>query len=578
MSQSRKTKKRNVSVMRVKPGPGLSALRIAILAFSLCVPLLVLVWHLAHLQVVPGQEKGFAFLQKQGEARTIRQERINAYRGVIKDRNGEILAVSTPVLSIYANPQRLDMSRLTELAKAIGESPKKLALKISRYADKQFVYLKRQMPPQEAQVILDLKIQGVHSEQAYQRFYPAGEVAAHIVGFTDIDEQGQEGMELALDQVLAGEPGAKRVLKDLKGRVVKDLGVETAASSGDDVQLSIDLRLQYLAYRELKNAVASQNAKSGSIVVMDVNSGEVLAMANQPSYNPNNRNVLNPSQLRNRAITDLIEPGSTIKPLTVLAALETGRYQPSTIIDTNPGYYRVPGKTYTDFKNYGEIDLATVIKKSSQVGMSKIAMDIDPEIIRGMFFRFGLGQATGVGFPGEAFGLLPERRKWHPTERASLAFGYGLNVTPLQLAQAYSAIASGGVLRPASLFKQEKIPEGVRIIQQKHASQVLAMLKTVPEKGGTATRAQISAYPVAGKTGTAHKIGENGYADDKYVALFAGMAPAHDPQLVTVVVINEPPAEHYYGGEAAAPVFARVVESSLKLLSVPPSNIEVAVH
>ena len=567
---------RNATRSKSETAKGPSSWRVVALALFLLSLPGALIWHLAQLQVMPNAEKGYAFLQQQGQARTVREQKINAYRGVITDRNGEILAVSTPVTSIYANPQKLDMSRLPELASALNMPVKALGVRISHYADKQFVYLKRRMPPQEAQVILAMKIVGVEGEKEYQRYYPAGEVTAHVVGFTDIDERGTEGLEMALEKYLAGKEGVKQVVKDLKGNVVRDMGIKRAAASGRDVQLSIDLRLQYMAYRELKAAVAEQGAASGSVVMLDVQTGEILAMANQPSYNPNNRDRVKPSQVRNRAITDVFEPGSTMKPFTVLKALETGRYFPSTKIDTNPGYFRVADKTYVDFKNYGVLDLTTVIKKSSQVGISKLSMDLDPHSLREMFYRVGLGQSTGVGFPGEASGVLPERTKWHPTERASLAFGYGFNVSLLQLAQAYTSIASGGILRPTSLLKRETPVEGTRVFEEKYARQILEMLKTVTETGGTATRAQIAAYPTAGKTGTAHKVGANGYADDKYVAFFAGIAPAANPRIVTVVLINEPPAGHYYGGEAAAPVFAKITESALRLMNVPPLQHQVA--
>ncbi len=538
----------------------------------------VLIWHLAALQVLPGEERGFAFLQQQGQARSLRAEKINAYRGIITDRNGEILAVSTPVKSLFVNPQRLDMARVPELARHLKLDQQQLEAKLARYADKQFMYLKRHLPPQEISGVVDLGIPGIQVEEEFQRYYPAGEVAAHIVGFTNIDERGQEGMELALEKWLAGTPGSKRVVKDLKGNVVRDLGVVRAAASGNDVKLSIDLRLQYLAYRELKAAINAQGAASGSVVMLDVRTGEILAMANQPSYNPNNRSRVNPEQLRNRAMIDLFEPGSTMKPFTVLTALETGRYKPGTIIDTNPGYFRVANKTYTDFKNYGLMDLTQIIKKSSQVGISKLAMDLDPNVVRDTFYRVGLGQATGIGYPGEAVGHLPSRTKWYPTERASMAFGYGLSVTPLQLAQAYNVLASRGIFRPASLLKREAEVPHVRVASETYTNEILKMLKAVTEDGGTATRARLDSYSTAGKTGTSHKVTEQGYADDKYVAFFAGMAPAENPDIVIVVVINEPPAEHYYGGEAAAPIFARIVEGALRLRNVAPSTPQMAVQ
>lgn len=573
MSQKRNAKKQ---VQPADKAPVLTPGRMTVFAaFLLSVPL-ALIWHLANLQVVPGAERGFAFLQRQGEARTLRKESVHAYRGVITDRNGEILAVSTPVTSLFANPMKLDMSRLRELAEALNADVTELAEKTARYANKQFMYLARAMPPHEAERILALGIEGVGAEEEFQRYYPAGEVAAHIVGFTDIDERGMEGMELALQDWLAGTPGVRQVVKDMKGNVVKDLGVTKAAASGKNVQLSIDLRLQYLAYRELKNAVTEQGAASGSIVMLDAHSGEVLAMANQPSYNPNNRSDIQAEQLRNRALTDVFEPGSTMKPFTVLAALKTGRYTPQSTVDTNPGFFRVSGKTYSDYRNYGVLDMQGIIQKSSQVGISKIALDMDPNDIRDMFLRMGLGQSTGTGFPGEAIGSLPSRSRWHPTEQASLAFGYGLSVTALQLAQAYSVIAAGGVLRPTSLLKQDSVPDGRRVIEAKHALQMIDMLKSVTRSGGSATRAQIEGYLTAGKTGTAHKVGENGYADNKYVAMFAGFAPADAPEIVSVVVIHEPPEEHYYGGEAAAPIFSRVAEGALRMLQVPPDQRMVA--
>lgn len=569
-----KKKPNKASRKKKSTNPVLTRVRVVLLGICLLGLPAALVWHLAGLQILPNVEKGHAFLQGEGEARTVRKEKLPAYRGVITDRNGEILAVSTPVTSIYANPKRLDVERIAELAKAVGMSESALTQKLNLYANKSFVYLLRHLPPQQADKILALNITGVAGEDDFQRYYPAGEVAAHVVGFTDIEDAGQEGMELALDEWLQGTVGSKRVVKDLKGHVVKDLGVVKAAESGKDVQLSIDLRLQYLAYRELKNSIAEQGAASGSIVMLDVHTGEILAMVNQPSYNPNNRKNIKPAQLRNRALTDIFEPGSTMKPFTIVAALESGRYKSSSTIDTNPGYWRVGKKTYSDFKNYGVIDLATIIKKSSQVGISKIAMDLPADDVRNMFYRVGLGQTTGTGFPGESVGKLPSRTKWHSTERAAQAFGLGITVTALQLAQAYTVIANGGALRSASILKQDEATEGDRVIQPQQAQQVLNMLKTVTKKGGTATRAQIEAYPVAGKTGTAHKVGRNGYADSKYVAVFAGIAPADNPEIVTVVVVHEPPEEHYYGGEAAAPIFAKATAGALRLMHVPPKQIQ----
>lgn len=551
-------------------GGSLSYWRFWVSGAALAALPLALAWHLANLQVVPSSEKGFEFLQSEGEARTLRSELLHAYRGVITDRNGELLAVSTPVTSIYANPQRMDDSEFKSLAAALGMKERKLRERLSLYAGKQFVYLARHLPPHEADVILARHFAGVSGETEYRRFYPAGEVAAHVVGFTNIDDKGQEGVELAFEQYLAGAEGYKRVIKDLKGNIVKEEGVLQAPVSGKDITLSIDMRLQYLAYRELKSAVARQAAKSGSVVMMDVHTGEILAMVNQPSYNPNDRQVIRPYQLRNRALTDVFEPGSTVKPLTMMAALETGRFHPDDTINTSPGYVMVGKKALLDPKDYGVMSLTKIITKSSQVGITKLALQLEPQAIRDLFFRAGFGQSSGLGFPGESIGVLPSRTRWLPIEQATLAFGYGLNVNTVQLAQAYSMIADEGKFKNASLIKLEDPAATTQVVQPGVAKSIVSMLKTVPQPGGTATRAQIEAYPVAGKTGTAHKVGAEGYAAEKHIALFAGFAPADNPRVVAVVIINEPGDGRYFGGEAAAPVFAGIVESALKILRVPP--------
>ena len=540
----------------------------------LCLLTVAVLWHVARLQVMPSEDRGFKFLQDQGQARTLRNEEITAYRGVITDRHGEPLAVSTPVESIWANPQILSANSAARavLAKALQLDIEQLDQKLKLYREKEFVYLKRHLPPQDAEKILALKLPGVFSQREYRRYYPAGEVAAHLVGFTDVNDKGQEGMELAFDDWLKGEPGAKQVLKDLKGQTIKEVQLLQSARSGKDLQLSIDLRLQYLAYRELKTAVNEYGAKSGSVVVLDVATGEVLAMANQPAYNHNDRSKLDPRALRNRALTDQFEPGSTIKPIAMMAALESGNYLPSTKIDTSPGHYRVGKKTYLDPVNYGVIDLTKIITKSSQVGMSKVALSLEPQKIRDMYFRLGLGQATGTGFPGESNGVLPNYTRWHPIVHASYAFGYGLSLTPLQLAQAYSVIAANGERKPVSLLRLDVKPDLESVVNKRYTDQVMTMLRTVIQKGGTATRARLASYPVAGKTGTVHKVksGERGYQDSAYMALFAGIAPSNDPKIVTVVMINEPGDVRYHGGDVAAPIFAKVAEGVLRLLRVPP--------
>ncbi|MAN50974.1 MULTISPECIES: penicillin-binding transpeptidase domain-containing protein [unclassified Marinimicrobium] len=546
--------------------------RVWLVALAVLVLGSALLWRLASLQVLPDTAQGYEFLQGQGQARTLRTESISAYRGVITDRNGEPLAVSTPVETLWADPTLLLQSpeRWNELARALELSEAELEARLSRYSGKEFMYLRRHLPPQAAEAVLALEIPGVYSQREYRRYYPAGEVAAHLVGFTDIDDRGQEGMELAYDAWLSGESGAKQVLKDLRGRTVKELQLVKSARPGRNLALSIDLRLQYLAHRELKAAVLKNNAKGGSLVIMDVQTGEVLAMTNQPAYNPNDRSGLRSEALRNRALTDLFEPGSTMKPLAVMAALETGRFSPSSLINTAPGYVQVGRKTLLDPVNYGTLDLSGVIAKSSQVGMTKLALELEPSTVRNMYQRLGLGQGVGTGFPGESVGTLPTYERWRPIQRATYAFGYGLNLTAMQLVNAYSTVASGGVKRTPSLLRVDDVVEGERVVDEELARQVTAMLRRAVSTEGTARRAEIPAYPVAGKTGTVHKVGEGGYVENRYIASFVGMAPADNPRIVAAVIIDEPSDERYFGGQVAAPVFSRVAEGALRLLQVPP--------
>lgn len=546
-------------------------------ALLLCVVLSFLLWHLVQLQVLPDSERGFKFLQSQGLARTLRTETIPAYRGVISDRYGEPLAMSTPVVSLWANPKQLkeQESEWDALADALGLDRKNLANKVQRFRRKEFMYLKRQLAPEAAERVLSLSIPGVYGQQEYQRFYPAGEVTAHLVGFTNIDGKGQEGVELAYDDWLTGSVGRKQVLKDLSGRIIKDVAQLDTATPGKDIRLSIDLRLQYLAYRELKASVKAHNAESGSMVMLDAETGEVLAMVNQPAFNPNDRRRLTPKALRNRVMTDQFEPGSTVKPLTIMAALETGRYHPDSTIDTHPGFFRVGRKTLLDPVNYGVMDLTKIITKSSQVGLTKVSLDLEATDIRDLYFRLGLGQTTGTGFPGETVGILPNHSKWQPIVQANFSFGYGLTLNALQLAQAYSVIADDGKKKPVSLLKIDQTPSVESVVDKKIANQMVDMLKTVVLPGGTAKRADLDNYVVAGKTGTIHKVGKSGYADNRYTSLFAGFAPADDPKIVAVVVVNEPSRGQYYGGEVAAPVFATVVERGLQLLQVPPDEIKM---
>lgn len=543
-------------------------------ALLMAVATLVLIWHVASLQVLPDTDKGYEFLQHQGQSRTLRTESITAYRGVITDRNGEPLAVSTPVASLWANPKVLLQApqRWAELAQALGWNKAELESRLARFSSREFMYLQRHLPPQAAETILALDVPGVYSQTEYRRYYPAGDVTAHLVGMTDIDDRGQEGMELAYDAWLSGENGAKEVLKDLHGRTVKELQLIKSARSGQNLTLSIDLRLQYLAHRELRNAVEQSGARAGSLVILDVQTGEVLAMTNQPSYNPNDRNNARGAALRNRAITDLFEPGSTMKPLAVMAALESGKFKPNDVINTSPGYIQVGSKTLKDPVNYGALDLSMVIAKSSQVGMTKLALELEPHIIRDMYARLGIGQAIGTGFPGEGSGLLPAHARWRPIQRATLSYGYGMNATVLQLAQAYGVIASGGLKRPVSLLRVDGEPAGERVVAERYTQDIVTMLKRAATEG-TATRARAISYTVAGKTGTVHKVGAHGYEEKRYISSFAGMAPADNPRIVAVVVIDEPDASRYFGGLVAAPVFSKVAEGALRMMQIPPQPV-----
>jgi cell division protein FtsI (penicillin-binding protein 3) len=555
---------------RAKPA---LAWRFYLVLAVLCSLLALLVGRILSLQVLD-TERGRAFLQNQGERRSVRTAEIPAYRGVITDRRGEPLAVSTPVVSLWADPRMLAGSdRLEELAQALGMELSELAQKLDSYQGKRFMYLQRHRVPADARAILEKRIRGVYGEREYRRFYPAGEVAGQLVGFTNVDGEGIAGLELAYNQWLQGAPGKKKYIKDLHGEVVRDIGVIEPARPGKDLKLSIDLRLQYLQHRELRRAVTASGAASGSIVTLDARSGEILAMVNYPVYNPNSRKGLKPSHMRNRAMTDVYEPGSTMKTLTLVAALESGRYTPDTLIDTSPGRIRVGRKVYPDPKNYGEITLTRVIQKSSQVGVTKIALDLGHEPIWEVFNRFGIGQPPGTGFPGESAGVLPNRPRWHATEKVSLAFGYGITASPLQLASAYAVFASGGVRHPVTLLAIEgELPPGDPVMSPEIAGQVFQVLHAVTGDQGTARKARVPGYAVGGKTGTVHKVGPQGYLDDQYVALFAGVAPSDDPRIVTVVVINEPKGEAYGGGAAAAPVFSRVTAGALRLLNVPPSE------
>ncbi|RZO23116.1 MAG: penicillin-binding protein 2 [SAR92 clade bacterium] len=537
---------------------------------------LILLAKIAQLQILPSQERGVDFLQNQGDNRSIRKVSIPAYRGLITDRNGEPLAVSTPVTAIIANPQQIQDKDLKRLSAAMSLSEVQLKARLKRYRNKSFMYLARQLPIDKAESILDLNILGVSSQKEYKRFYPAGEVTAQLVGFTDINDNGQEGMELAYDTWLTGEAGAKKVVQDRAGRVINDISLIKSARSGEDLRLSIDLRVQYAAYRALKKAVKKHNAKSGSVVVLDVITGEVLAMVNQPSFNPNDRSYLRQGSIRNRAMTDVMEPGSTVKPFTILAALESGKFSSESLIDTSPGYLKVDYKTFVDPSNYGELDLSGVLTKSSQVGTTKVALALNPELTRELFQRVGFGEVVGSGFPGETLGSLPAYRKWDPVTQATFAFGYGLSVSSLQLARAYAVLANDGIRREVSLVALESESPSSRVIGVEASRQVRYMLQAASSRRGTGKRAMIDGYSVGGKTGTLHKVKTGGgYDENRYMSAFAGLSPIENPRLVTVVVIDEPSDGSYFGGLVAAPVFSEVTGSALRLLQVTPDQINV---
>ena len=523
-----------------------------------------------HLQVLNKD-----FLNQQADTRHLRTEKISAHRGTITDRNGEPLAISTPVDSIWANPKELAaaIDKVPKLAQILGLDAQILMRRITRSMDKEFLYLKRHLSPKKAQAVLALKLPGVNVQREYRRYYPAGEVTGHLIGFTNIDDAGQEGLELAFNHWLAGESGAKRVLKDRLGRSVENVESIKPARHGKDLRASIDLRIQYLAYRALKAAIQAHKAESGSIVVLDVHTGEVLAVVNQPTYNPNDRSQYSAERYRNRAITDIFEPGSSIKPLIVAAALESGDFRPSSIVNTSPGYVVVGAKRIEDRRNLGRISLTTILARSSNVGVTKLAMSLQPEQLWQTMTHFGLGSLTASGFPGESAGLLTHHNHWRPISQATLAYGYGVSVTPMQLTQAYAVLGSDGRMHPISLIALEQAGRGEQVLAASTASAVRRMLEEVVRPGGTGTKAAVAGYRVAGKTGTAWKFEAGGYSKDEYISIFAGLAPASDPRLATVVVIDEPGGELYYGSDVAAPVFANVMAESLRLLAVPPDAL-----
>jgi len=530
----------------------------------------LLTWRAFHLQIL-----NRAYLRGQGDERALRVVKIPAHRGMITDRNNEPLAISTPVESIWAIPKQVltTPESIPSLAKMLDVEPAVLTQTLKERSGREFFYLKRHVSPDQAQAIMNLGVNGVYQQQEFKRYYPAGEVIAQLIGFTNIDDTGQEGVELAYENWLKGVPGEKQVLKDRLGRVVKDVESIKPSNPGKTLALSIDKRVQYLAYRELASAVRANHARSGSVVMLDSNTGEVIAVAVYPSYNPNNRTGVKSEHFRNRAITDVFEPGSTLKPFTMAAALMSGMFDMKTIIDTNPGKLKVSYHTIKDVHNYGVLDLTGIIQKSSNVGAAKIALALGSKPLWQVLQDVGFGVQTSSGFPGESPGVLYNYTNWSELDLASVAFGHSMAVTTLQLAQGYSVIASGGVLHPVTFQKAITTDPGTRVLPEEICAKIMTMLEKVVEPGGTAQRANVPLYRVAGKTGTAHKSTSSGYSEDKYLSLFAGMAPVSKPQLVLVVVIDEPQGGEYFGGLVAAPVYSSVMQGALRILDIAPDKI-----
>lgn len=514
------------------------------------------------------------YLQEQGNARHLRVIQDNSHRGMIFDRHGEPLAISTPVDTVWAAPGELSEARdrWPALARILGMSVNEITQVVRQYQDREFMYLKRHVTPEQAEQVKSLNIAGVGLTREYRRYYPSGTVTGHVVGFTDVDDQGQEGIELAYDEQLRAIPGRKRVLKDRFGNIVESVESVTLPVPGKDITLSLDRRLQYLVYRELKAAVTAHHARGASAIVLDVHSGEVLAMVNEPGFNPNNRASLRSSVFRNRVVTDVFEPGSTLKPFTAAAALESGKFFPHTIIDTGSGLLTVGRNTIRDTHNHGPLTVAQVIEKSSNIGAARMALTLGDRVLREMLFKAGFGAITGISLPGEVTGRMNPPSSV-PINLATLGYGYGISVTPLQLARAYTVLANGGWVLPVSMLKRDTLPEGKRVMSEQTARQVRGMLEQAVSQDGTGAAAQVAYYRVGGKTGTAHKLVNGEYANNRYIASFAGFAPASKPQLVMIISVDEPNGSVYYGGLVAAPVFSKVMAGALRLLNISPDNL-----
>ena len=544
-----------------------SRLRQGIVLGGVCLGMSVLGVRAFQVQILDSSR-----LQAEGAARQLRNIVVKPERGRIVDRNGDVLAVSTPLDAVWAHPLTLMHApeEWPRLAEALGMSLSQISSLLDRYQDREFMYLRRHLPPAEAARVESLAIPGVSSLREYGRYYPAGQITSHVLGFTDVDDRGQEGIERAFDSHLAGVDGRKRVLRDRKGRIVEDIESIRPVYHGRDLQLSLDLRIQVSAQHHLAQSVRDTRALGASAVMLDVNTGEVLAMTNVPDFNPNNRSDMTPEHFRNRSVTDVFEPGSTVKPFTMSMALASGRFSVETPVSTSPGIHYIGRDPVRDIHDYGDLTLGGVLVKSSNVGTAKVAMALAPEELYGILAKVGFGQATGIELPGEVDGSLLKRERWRPIEHATLSFGYGLSSTQVQLARAYAVLASGGVLRPVTLKRQTVKVPGKQVLSGETAHQINALLEQVVSADGTAQRAAVPAYRVAGKTGTVHKVSPTGgYEADRYQSLFVGFAPVSAPRFVLAVMVDEPRGK-YFGGEVAAPVFARIMADALRMHGIRP--------
>lgn len=515
------------------------------------------------------------FLKQQGDERVLRVINTPPFRGIISDRNGFPLAVSTVVYSAWVNPKEITLTplQLSALAKLISMDAREIKKLIAQKKSREFLYLKRSLSPEIAKHVKALAIPGLFLQEDYHRYYPEGDVMAHVIGFTNVDDKGQEGLELTFNQWLRGEPGKKWVVKDRLGRVIADVQAVKEQKPGHDLQLTIDRRIQYIAYRELMAGVSEAQATSGSAVVLDVKTGEILAMVNVPTYNPNNRPIRAIDTIRNRAVTDTFEPGSTIKAFSVAAALESGKVKLTSTFETDPGWLRVGHNLVQDEKNYGTLTLAGILQHSSNVGVTKMILLTPPDQLWEMLHNVGFGEATNIGFPGEQTGVLVRHNPWGSFTLATLAFGYGLSVTPVQLAEAYAVLANHGVKLPVSLIKPDQLSNGQQVMKPAIANEVVHLLESVLAKGGTGETANVPGYRVAGKTGTSNMVGVHGYQKNNYTASFVGIAPVAHPQLVVVVIIHDPQGKKHHGGSVSGPVFSKIMEASLRTLNIPPDVV-----